>query len=253
MKLTRLSQLSRRALDLAASLPTRENTKIARWLYHYGSFPRGPSIELDFGPGDDAMAVLGLTRGGAARRTLENAYEATTYQGWLSFARTSMPALTRAACKLYVSPQPADLATAFPVIAETFAEMEVRSFKVGRGIEGLLRSDKIVVYFNKRSDLAEVAEILCERLDGCPPQGVPFTAELGLDGLLSWGIDPPPDKKTLSWRSWITKRLANEMAKVGSVSNDEAVYAALKGVSDLGVNTTEWTVDKYIFSDRVES
>lgn len=251
--LTRISQLSSRALDLAAALPTIEAAIIARWLYHFGSLPRGPTIERDFGPGDDPMAVLGLTLGGVARRKLEAAYEATTYPGWLSFALTPTPVLIQAACKLYVSPRPEALATAFPIIAETFSEMEVRSFKVGRGIEGLLRPDKIIAYFDNRSDLDAVADTLCKKLNGCPAQGVPFTAEVGLDGVLSWGIDPPPSTEALSWRSWITKRLANEIVKVRPSSDSVAVAAALSGVTALGVNTVRWTADRCTFSDGADS
>jgi hypothetical protein len=251
--LNRISQLSNRALDLAAALPTPEAEGIARWLYQYGCLPRGASIELNFGPGDDPMAVLGLTRGGVARRKLEASYEATTYQGWLSFALVSTPIMVQAACKLYVSPQPETLAMAFPVIADTFAEMEVRSFKVGRGIEGLLRPDKIVAYFDNRSVLDEVADSLCKKLKGYRAQGVPFTTELGLDGLLSWGIDPPPGQQALSWRSWITKQLAKEIVKVRPLSGSVAVAAALSGVSALGVDTARWMIDGWAFSERVES
>lgn len=251
--LTRLSQLSSRALELAAALPTTETARIARWLYHYGGIPRGPSIELNFGPGDDPMAVLGLTQAGVARRKLEAVYEATTYHGWLSFALTPTPVLIQAACKLYVSPRPEALATAFPIIAETFAEMEVRSFKVGRGIEGLLRPDKIVAYFDNRSHLDAVAGTLCERLKGCPAQGVPFTAEVGLNGLLSWGIDPPPNTEAISWRSWVTRQLADEMVKARPSSDSEAVAAALSGVTALGVNTAQWTADRCVFSDGLDS
>ena len=251
--MTRISQLSSRALNFAATLPTTETARIARWLYNYGSLPRGPTIELDFGPGDDPMAVLGLTLGGVARRKLEATYEATTYPGWFSFALTSTQVLAQAACKLYVSPQPEALATAFPIIAETFAEMEVRSFKVGRGIEGLLRPDKLVAYFDNRSDLDTVADALCERLNGCPAQGVPFTADSGLDGLLSWGIDPPPSTEALSWRSWITKRLANEIVKARPSSDIVAVATALSCITSLGVNTARWTADRCAFSDGADS
>jgi hypothetical protein len=250
---TKLSQLSSRALTLAATLPTTETARIARWLYQYGSLPRGPTIELDFGPGDDPMAVLDLTFGGVARRKLEAAYEATTYPGWLGFALTPMPVLIQAACKLYVSPRPDALVTAFPIIAKTFVDMEVRSFKVGRGIEGLLRPDKIIAYFDNRSDLDTVANTLCERLNGCPAQGVPFTAEAGLDGLLSWGIDPPPSTEALSWRSWITKRLAHEIVKSRPSSDSVAVAAALGGVTALGVNTSRWTADSCAFFEGAAS
>lgn len=243
----RLTRLSNRAVDLATALPTTDPTRIARWLYHYGSIPRGPLIEQNFGIGDDTMAVLGLTLGDVSRRTLEAAYEASTYPGWFSFALTPSPVLTQAACKLYISPMPEALASAFPVIAETFVVMNVRSFKVGRGIEGLLRPDKIVAYFDNRADLDRVAAQLCQRLKHCPVQGVPFTADAGLDGLLSWGIDPPPSAEALSWRSWITQKLAHEIVKAKAATDTEVAATALASVSALGVNTSLWMADSRLF------
>jgi hypothetical protein len=50
-------------------------------------------------------------------------------------------------------------------------------------------------------------------LDGARPHGVPFSAELAGDGLLSWGGDPPEDAGPVgggaeSWRLSVCRRLA---------------------------------------------
>lgn len=194
------------------------------------------------------MAVLGLTPGGRARQQLEAAYEVTTYPGWLGFARPSPSADAQAAYKLYVSPRPEALVMAFPVIATLFASMDVRAFKVGRGIEGLIRPDKIVAYFDTRPHLDAVTAALGMALAGCPVQGVPFTAEAGADGLLSWGTDPPPGGDALSWRSWVTKRLAAALVAARPARGEAAVAAALRVVAQAGVDPVGWTVDRNAFS-----
>ena len=80
-----------------------------------------------------------------------------------------------------------------------------------------------------------------------------FTAEVGLNGLLSWGIDPPPNTEAISWRSWVTRQLADGMVKARPSSDNEAVAAALSGVTALGVNTAQWTADRCVFSDGLDS
>lgn len=233
----RIAALSSQALRLAAELPGEEPARLARWLYRFGTTPRTPEAERDFGPGDDAMAVLGLTPGGPARIRLEAAYEATTYPGWIGFARgTGLPA----ACKLYVSPAPAALADAFPSIATVLDRMEVRAFKVGRGLGGLLRPDKIVAYFADRGHLAATAAALARALPGCPAQGVPFTAALAEDGLLSWGIDPPPGSEAASWRAWVTRRIAAALFAARPARGEAAVAAARRDLVATGIDPDAW-------------
>ena len=219
-----LDALSLRAIRTSAALPSSDARTIARRLYAYGAVPRGPKFDLDFGPGDDSLAVLGLTSAGGVRAALARDYDATTYPGWLGFGRLGREDSASAAFKLYASPRPEALATAFPVLARVFADFEVRAFKVGRGPAGLLRPDKIVAYFASLDHLRIVAAALARELAGCPAQGVPFTAALGADGLLSWGIDPPPPAEGLaqSWRSWITGRLAGAILAVRRPGLDPA-------------------------------
>ncbi|WP_309605824.1 hypothetical protein [Phenylobacterium sp.] len=220
----RLDALSLRAIRTTAALPCSDARTLSRRLYAYGAVPRGPTFDLDFGPGDDALAVLGLTSGGGVRARLARDYDATTYPGWVGFGRLGQNDSASSAFKLYASPRPEALATAFPILAQVFADLEVRAFKVGRGPAGLLRCDKIVAYFDSREHLRVVAAALARKLAGCPAQGVPFTAALGADGLLSWGIDPPPPAEgpAQSWRSWITGKLADAILAVRRPDLDPA-------------------------------
>jgi len=241
----RIGALSERALHLAAGLKVAETARLARWLYRYGTVPRGPEIERNFGHGDDPMAVLGLTPGGVARQILEYSYQVTTYPGWLSFGQESGQIISQAACKLYVSPRPAALAETFPVVADVFTRLSVRSFQVGRGIEGLLRPDKLIAYFDDRDALDRVAKVLGKRLANCAAQPVPFTAEAGGDGLLSWGTDPPLGGNGLSWRSWITGQLAEGLRLARPATASESVAAALRHVAAQGVESGTWTIKSF--------
>ena len=236
----RIAQLSLAALRFAAGGLRAEAPVVAQWLYRFGTVPRGPVIDRDFGPGDDPMAVLGMTVGGPARRLLESAFEASYQPGWYSFAGTPVRGQIQAVCKLYVSPRPEALADAFPRIADAFVRTYVRSFKVGRGIEGLLRPDKIVAYFDDRAHMADVAALLGRLLRGCPAQGVPFTADAGADGLLSSGVDPPAADAAASWRSWVTKRLAASLTARRGTPGVDPVAAALADIRTAGVDPDRW-------------
>jgi hypothetical protein len=132
------------------------------------------------------------------------------------------------------------LTDAFPIIAEQFVRCKVRSFKVGRGVEGLLRPDKIIAYFECRAHMEEVTAALDASLQGCPAQGTPFTAEAAGQGLLSWGIDPPLGNEPASWRAWITKQLAASLTAARTSPGVDPVSAALRDIAGVGVDPDHW-------------
>lgn len=235
------------ALRLASQFSRVEEGILARWLYAFGRLPRTPAIERDLGPDDEPMGVLGLGRGGAVRRVLEDHFVASADSGWYSFLSWPPRLDVAPVYKLYVSPRPEALADVFPVVAARFVECDVRSFKVGRGCDGLLRPDKVVAYFTTRAHVAEAASALERALAGCPVQGVPFTAELGGEGLLSWGIDPGGGVTKTSWRSWVTKRLAASLASGAGATHDGRMGAALADISTAGVDPDSWApVDEFL-------
>ena len=243
--------LSHHALHLAARRSFADAADAARWLYRYGTVPCTDVIVRDFGAGDEPMAVLGLASTGSARRRLAESYDGATYPGWLSFSHHAAGDRPHAGFKLYVSPRPEALAAAFPLLAGLFARHEVRAFKVGRGLDGLLRPDKIVAYFDDEAHMQAVAAAISAALRGCPAQGVPFTARFAGrddDGLVSHGFDPPADGEPQSWRGWVTRRLAEHLLAARKATGADAVTGALATASAAGIDTDGWTANAALFA-----
>lgn len=119
--------------------------------------------------------------------------------------------------KLFISPAPEMLRDTLHATVPILADSPAFAFKVGGDLPALLRPDKLVVYFRRYEDLVESVARLRTTLAGIPGQGVPFSASLTADGLLSWGIDPAEDMQTFgwnggeSWRAWVTNRLAGSL------------------------------------------
>ena len=101
-------------------------------------------------------------------------------------------------------------------LVDTMTAAGATRFKIGADATGLLRPDKIVVYLGSGQELATVAAAVAATLAGVAPHGVPFSAELGGDGLLSWGGDPPSGAGPVgggreSWRLSVCRRLAESL------------------------------------------
>jgi hypothetical protein len=143
----------------------------------------------------------------------------------------------------------ANLGEAFQAAASAAAQSRAWSLKAGADVYGLLRPDKIVVYFKTFTDLQETAERLLRGLSGCPGHGVPFSAQLAGGTLLTWGIDPPRDGHSVpwlereSWRVWVTNRLATSLvlARHSSDSGIEPWRFAMQRLRLEGVDTQTWT------------
>jgi hypothetical protein len=150
--------------------------------------------------------------------------------------------------KLYVSPAIDGLETAISAVASSLAGARgVMAFKVGSDVQGICRPDKLVVYFDRLEELQEGAAALADRLSECPAHGVPFTAAVTHDGLLSWGADPPaPSSENgtgrTSWRLWVTERLAEylTLARNAGRSELEPWQLALERLRLAGIDTDTW-------------
>jgi hypothetical protein len=140
--------------------------------------------------------------------------------------------------KLYVSPKPESAAAAFDAVAAALGGARgVRGFKIGAEVDGLCRPDKLVAYFDRLDELRDGAERVRERLGGCPAHGVPFTAAITLDGLLSWGADPPVSGQ-VSWRLWVSERLADYLED--AAAEPEPWRFALERLRLAGIDTETW-------------
>lgn len=209
------ARLAGQAVRYAATLATDEHEALAVRLYCYGRLPVTSRWSRRF-PGHAAVAEhLGVARGarGAALdRRWALSGDPAAADGWLSWARRDPPAEAPGGptIKLYLSPRPEALREAFGALVEALDGTDALGFKVGRDAHGLLRPDKLVAYFPSLRGMHDAAGVLAARLSGVPAQGVPFTAALAPDALLSWGADPvaPPQGPRESWRLWVARRLA---------------------------------------------
>ncbi|MDW5595745.1 hypothetical protein VSS74_15450 [Conexibacter stalactiti] len=253
----RVGELSLAALRYGAALGPLPEPLLARRLYFYGVRPPSARLRREWGDPGAHAARLGLDAGGGARAVLRAGWsEVVAPDGerrpWRQWRRqaTGAAAPPRADWKLYVSPTADALPEAFAAVAETLARSHgVSAFKVGGDLRGISRPDKLVAYFDGLDDLREGAALLRERLAGCPAQGVPFTAPITSDGLLSWGADPPAASggqehgERSSWRLWIAERLAQYLSSAARERRPDGLEPwrfALERLRLSGVDTDTW-------------
>ena len=253
----RIGEVSVAALRYAQELADLPASLLALRLYFYGRQPVSPELRRRL-PDDSAVAsYLGIAPGGTARASLDAGWRAVSSiadepRYWRTWRRRSVGHATDGACvtpcKLYVSPAIDALEGALGAVADSLARAPgVSAFKVGADVGGICRPDKLVVYFDRLDDLQQGAAQLGDRLEGCPAHGVPFTAPVTADGLLSWGADPPVPsgasrEAPTSWRMWVTERLAEYLvvAREGSAGTLEPWQFALERLRLSGIDTDTW-------------
>jgi hypothetical protein len=209
----RIGALSLEALTHAAALALGDARAVAARLYRYNSCPASPRWRSRLSTPDAVAEFLGARRTG----------DAAVHRRWLAWqVRGTRPEpVAGTIYKLYVSPAIEHTGAALGAVLTHLGRRDAFEVKVGRDLFGLLRPDKLVAYFACRDDLERCAAALATELAGMPAHGVPFTAELGGDGLLSWGVDPANHSAMLrflgaeSWRGWITARLAAALVSAG--------------------------------------
>jgi hypothetical protein len=251
----RIGELSVAALRYGQELAGLPAGELALRLYGYGRRPLVPAL-LSRLP--DAVAIdayLGLQAGGSARAALDAGWVETTSDAaasgrrdyWRSWRARRSSSGSNAAYKLYVSPALDVLPHAVEAVAGSLAGSPgVQAFKLGAELRDLCRPDKLVVYFDRLEDLQDAAIKLEERLAGCPAHGVPFTAAVTADGLLSWAADPPAlggaGGQLTSWRMWVSERLAEYLATVVAdrSSTLEPWQFALERLRLAGIDTDTW-------------
>jgi hypothetical protein len=243
----RLARLSMAALACAQTQPIDDAERLAAKLYFANRLPVSRELAQRW---PDAAAVRAFL--GAAATALERTHRRlpTTpdREGWIIWSRSgSWRSPTSGTPKLYVSPLPDDLPAAFAAIVPEIARMAPPLVKVGSDAFGVSRPDKLVLYFDDVAGLHAFAQAASDRLTGIKAHGVPFSAELAGDGLLSWGVDPPRDEgatglsRRESWRTWVVGRLAHGLiAGRGDERAVEPWRFALSRLELDGVDTATW-------------
>jgi hypothetical protein len=254
----RIGELSRAALRYGQELVGLGEYLLALRLYGYGYRPVVTELERQLDNGAAMAAYLGLDPGGSTGELLDASWyersprengERSNWRVWRP--RRVMPREPDPAgpgCKLYVSPAMHELKNAIGAVASSLATARgLRAFKVGADVRGICRPDKLIVYFDRLEDLKTGADTLLEQLAGCPAHGVPFTAEISPDGLLSWGADPAArafaDRVDgTSWRMWVTQRLAEYLTVAGHAEGGtlEPWKFALERLRLSGIDTDTW-------------
>lgn len=261
---TRLSRLSMEALEDCSKRTSLEAIELSWRLYHYNRLPVSPKWSRKL---PDGVAVLGLFDRAdreAQRRRLQQEFRFVAEreaQGWLFWSRAGNTAHTeprrRANCKLYISPMPGDIVRSFEAVVDLAPESEALGFKIGADAHGLMRPDKLIVYFEAFDQLLRFFEQCSTRLDGVAAHGVPFTAQLDEDGLFSWGMDPHvPGHLSWhsddSWRIWVCNRLATAIreAHAAHFPAKDVICYALARLQLAGVDVARWSKDQTADAER---
>jgi hypothetical protein len=246
-----IARLSLDALRYAQSLDVTDPAVLSWRTYRYNTLPASPRWRRRLPTAEAVAAFVEIDVHGGSAYFAESIAEGESRDGWLIWRGRADAARSDSeiAYKLYVSPKVESVPEALRAVLELFAGGGASTCKIGRNLFGLLRPDKLVVYFKTFDDLEAAAGRLQRELGGMPAHGVPFTAEIAGDGLLSWGIDPPRDQHLLgwrgseSWRLWVTNRLATAiLAAKGSGSHSvEPWQFALDRLRLEGLDPESWT------------
>lgn len=258
----RLSLLSDEALRYGENLLLDDPNRLAVRLYGFGRQPVTPRWTRLLADREAVLSFLGAGAGTNSRRRLDSDWQEADDRkmpAWLVWSNRvrGKSDLGDAHFKLYVSPAMIALRQVFATVLEV-ASARGGHFKIGSDAAGLLRPDKMVLYFRNQEALVEVASELAKQLAGVATHGVPFSAEITPDGLLSWGMDPPQSERALSWqeqeswRLWIVRRLAAAMIAAQHDPHRGMAPAkfALERLRHEGVDVDRWTPSVSIWHTR---
>ncbi|MFM6932198.1 MAG: hypothetical protein ACKOUT_08145 [Novosphingobium sp.] len=242
----RLARLSADALKFATSCGFDDPGSTSRRLYRFNNIPASSYWRSRLDRPEDARQFLALHGTVSWANAFRTHIDDSAHWWHWSRIGANKPKDGRT-FKLYVSCLPSDLPDALHTVGHSLIRSDAFGFKVGHDAIGVLRSDKLVIYFMDREAMESAARSLTQSLSGISVQGVPFTSQLEPAGLISAGIDPPspPEgskKMSYSWRSWLTATLGQWLEQESKDGSTDPVAAALSRLSTFGVNTQTWAV-----------
>ncbi|MEM8995345.1 MAG: hypothetical protein AAGF23_11195 [Acidobacteriota bacterium] len=201
-----ISQISHRAVRWAARAPAPSVAHLRRRLYDFHRLPLSPAWRRRLPDRQTAERFLG------ADRPPPPGWRRRSSPGWLGLERLDVssrapPRAPAGPFKLYVSPLPHRTPEVLEGLWPWLCRVPVQAMKVADSVAGLLRPEKLVIYAARLDTLADLAWHLLEDLE-VAAHGVPFSAEIGGRGLVSWGVDRHRGDVVRSWRAWLIQRLA---------------------------------------------
>ena len=238
-----LAQLSIEAVRYGAALGDVDAMTLARKLYSYNTRPVTPMLRRLLPDRAAFVDFLGLGSDGATRRAIDRFWSSNDdNSAWAVFmSRQSRGRRAEQPCKLYIGLALEELPDCLPLLVGELARSEAMQFKIGTELAGLLRPDKLVIYFPSKEALLATAQALLPIVADRSVHAVPFSAEIAAAGALSWGIDPGTawfgDRS--SWRQWVCEKLAAALvtARHSDVQGLEPWQFALERLRLEGVDT----------------
>lgn len=249
------SALSLAAVRYASALRIDDADELSSRLYFYNRKPITPDWRVRLPDAPAVERFLGVAAGSRTRATMDRLWDRhdspLESDGWLAWSPRESRAPRGArgdTFKVFISPDPHQAADAVEAMVNALAESGPAPFKVPAGLYSLMRPDKMVAYFPTRSGMQEFVRSLRPRLDGLRAHGVPFSADVTGDGLVSWGLDPADSSlpfssaNTQSWRVTVASRLARSLilARHATKRDVDAVQFALDRLSLEPVNVRTW-------------
>jgi len=250
-----VGRLSREALRLVACIEGEDALVLSDRLYHYNRRPLTPRwVDRIRTPGD-ALRFAGASANSHTAAALSRHWKtkaAGTGRYWLAWwprVKSRNPRRSDDAMvtyKVYVSPTTETLPDVFPAVINVLVDAGAPMFKLGGTASAVLRPDKLVLYFARRDAAEDVAATLLTKLHGTPAHPVPFSHDMGGDGLISLGIDPPSERAMIaqvgaSWRLWLCRRLASYVSTAQRAGRaHDAERFALERVALDGVDPSTW-------------
>ncbi|GCE21154.1 hypothetical protein [Dictyobacter kobayashii] len=252
-----IARLSNSAIQYGSELQGLAVSEVATRLYLFNRIPGSPSLQCRFAENEQIIAYL--SGSSACIQQLASHWVGELSQGGAWFKWRMPESHSSYAFKLYISPAIDALPETFRLTVDVLARTKCPCFKVGLTAFGLLRPDKFVAYFACFEDLQRTAEQLQSSIAGLPAHGVPFTAAIDAEGLLSWGMDPPlpgplpGTQKAQSWRQWITERIAVYLVSAREDGTKNITAFVHRRLAMDGVDTLTWSPNLAIWRDRVEA
>ena len=144
--------------------------------------------------------------------------------------------------KVYFSPLPQDLPDVFRMVRDAAAQSFAHSMKIGRNLSGILRADKLIVYFSEYPPALDFACKMSKTLTSFHYQGTPFSFQVNPDNpLVSMGVDPPRKFGDLfSWRLYITNKLSLAMQGARRTKAKNPINYIHTYMRMIGVDSYNW-------------
>ena len=250
-----ISLLSKQAIEYVLYLDHVDMRTIANRLYTYNTSPWDPSLRRHFNQTTDTRDFVFSNSSHSQVSLLNREWYLINdpsrdhWLGWTrrNFGEASVARPDSGTFKLYISPVIHHLPDVMNIALPILTSSDAFSFKIGNGIQGLVRPDKMVAYFDSKQSLLQAAGELKNKFSHCKTQGVPFTAQIDDTGILSWGFDPPGSDvldaiEGGSWRCKVTDQIALAVvqAKEDKLDHPQAIDFISSRLFLTGIDPYEW-------------